>query len=822
MFIINFRIAFRNLLKHKSFTAINILGLAIGMAACLLILDYVIGEKSVDKFQKNLDNIYRIRNDHYGNNVLAYSGVNTYPAVGPELKTDYPEVQNYARLFPLSESIVSYKEKQFKEEKMYITDPSFFKMFSFPVIQSEDDSLLAAPNMIVMTASMAKKYFGSDPALGKIIDFKVGSLMIPLKVGGIMEDVPENSHLQFTALISYKTLYKINNPDQVEMSWFWPAFATYIQINAAADPRALAAKFPDFIMRHNGKQLTESHQKEIFFLEPMKDIYLHSSVSGQLDRSGNGMAVYALSIIAIFILVIAWVNYINLTTAKSINRAKEVGVRKVVGAAKSQLIKQFLSESALINMVAVILSVAICQLALPFFNALIGRTGGANISLWQKPYFWITLLILLLAGSILSGLYPAFVLSSFNPVKALKSKTRMNRNFGLRKVLVVFQFTCSVALIAGTFIIFRQISFMRNKDLGVQINNTLVIPTPIAHQQDSAFYAQNDVFKNEILHLPIVDKLSISSSVPGKQTGQSGGYIRRIESPATDVHNFKTIMVDEDFFSVFKNQFITGRNFSKEIGSDKKGVVITASASRLLGYESPEKALGRKIIFFGDDRDNNEYQVIGVIKDYHQQSLKSNFDPIIFGYSKDPQYYSLSIHASPAGKSDNAAQLKGLISELEKKWKILYPGNPFRYFFLDESFNQLYKKDQQFGNVFGIFSCLAIFVASLGLLGLASFTTIQRTKEIGIRKVLGAGINNILVLLSRDFIKLVGLASLIAVPVTWFLMKKWLDGYAFRIPLSWPLFVLPAIAVLAIAVVTVSYQTLRTALSNPVNSLRSE
>jgi putative ABC transport system permease protein len=672
-----------------------------------------------------------------------------------------------------------------------------------------------------MTSSMARKFFGNDPPLEKVVELSVDGHTISLKVGGIVQEAPENSHLQYNALISYKTLYHFINQAEAEQSWYWPSFATYLQLRPTADHRALEAKLPDFINRHNGEHYARSNQKEVFFLQPLKDIYLYSDVSAEYDKSGNGVAVYALSIIAIFILLIASVNYVNLTTAKSMERAKEVGVKKVMGATRFELVKQFFTESFLLNAIAIMLAITIYLATLPYFNKWIGRTVYVSSDLWKTPVFWLQLFGIFVSGSLISGLYPAFVLSAFKPVTALKTRSHRVSNFDFRKLLVVFQFTASVALIAGTFIIFRQINFMRNKDLGVKIENTLVIPAPIAHKPDSIFYSQNAVFKNEIEKMPLVEKITISSSIPGNPTGQSGGYIRRIEAPESDVHNFKTVMVDEHFFEVFKNRFSAGRNFSKVNRSDKQAVVINESASRLLGYESPAQSIGRKIMFFGEGG-KPQYEIIGVIKDYHHKSLKSGFDPMIFGYSRNPKFFTLSIHAAGIDMSKYPLQLKSLLNGIEEKWAALYPGNPFRYFFLDESFDAEYKKDQQFGNVFGVFSCLAIFVASLGLLGLASFTTLQRTKEIGIRKVLGAGVANIVFLLSKDFIRLVLLACVIAVPIVWHLMGQWLNGYAFRISLNWWLFLFPVCIVILIAALTVSYQTIKSALANPASSLRSD
>jgi putative ABC transport system permease protein len=526
----------------------------------------------------------------------------------------------------------------------------------------------------------------------------------------------------------------------------------------------------------------------------------------EAEANGDGNAVYLLLGIAFFIVVIAWVNYVNLATARAINRAKEVGIRKVVGSNREQLVKQFLFESALLNAMAVGLALVLVLVALPFFNRLSGQQMG--FSLLGSAAFWGSLAALYVVGTLLSGLYPAFVLSSFMPVTVLKGKlSTSRRGVTLRKGLVVFQFAASLFLLVGTFTVFRQIQYMRSQNLGIQIDQTLVVNSLIV--RDSTFLTQLDAFKDEMRRIPGVRKITVSTSIPGEAAGWNAGGIRLKGTDEAQGKQYRVIGMDYDYLDAYGLKLLAGRKFSKVYGTDPQSVIFNKMAVQQLGFDKPEEAIGKEIEFWG-----KQYTIIGVADNYHQQSLREAYEPLIFRLIPDASnYFSVKVETG---------QLPATIAGLQKGWNTFFPGNPFEYFFLDDHFDAQYQADRRFGQVFGLFTGLAILVACLGLFGLASFTTVQRTKEIGVRKVLGASVRQILQLLYKDFALLVVLAFVFAVPVSWYATHRWLQTYAFRIEPEWWLYALPFGLVLLVALLTVSYQTLKAALANPVSSLRSE
>ncbi|HEY4967897.1 MAG TPA: ABC transporter permease, partial [Puia sp.] len=595
MFTAYSKIAIRNLARHKTFLLINTIGLVVGIAVCLLILNYTIGERSVDKFHKHADFVYRIQDDHYASNGLSSSSVFSYPALGPAIKSEYPMVRDVVRMYPVDEAVMDYKGVQFKEEKIYFTEPSFFNVFSFPQIEGNPSSMLNTPNSIVLTRSVAKRYFGNESALGKIITMRIAVVRLSLLVTGIMDDPPKNSHLQFSSLISYSTMHELAGPDLPETSWSWAQIITYILLAPGTDPKVLELQLPGFMDRHTGKTLVASHEKDVLSLQPLKDIYLHAAVGCEFDHHGSPLAVYSLSVIAVFILMIAWINYINLTTARGIYRAKEVGVKKVLGASRIQLIYQFLLESAVLNFMAIVLGIGVYALTLPFFNNIMGHIGYPEINIWLTYSFWIALISILILGSLISGLYPAFVLSSFNPSRVFKSKSANPRKFNLRQALVVFQFGISVGLVTATFIVFRQINFMRNKNLGINLSNTIVINPPIVKDVDSIRQRQVSILIDELNKIPLVEKVSFAASIPGEPLGVFSGVIRQVGSSLSDAQSFKINMVDEQYFELFGNTFVAGRNFNKDFGTDKNAVVINEAASALLGFRTPNLAINKEI-----------------------------------------------------------------------------------------------------------------------------------------------------------------------------------------------------------------------------------
>jgi putative ABC transport system permease protein len=795
----------RNISRRKGFSILNVLGLSIGLAASLLILQYVKDELSFDDFHEKADRIYRVQYDYYRDGERVFQCATAFNNVGPALKADYPEVENFCRLYlRYGGGVIRYNDISMKEENLFNVDQSFFDIFSYPLIAGDRNTALKEPNTAVVEEKTARKFFGDENPIGKRI--RLGNDE-EYEITGVLRS-PENSHLKFSFLFSYTTYPKFwpeMTAENWEKAWGWYDFYNYILVKPGADVKALEAKLPELVKKH-GREGDSTRIK--FSFQHLPNIHLYSDLIQEARVNGNGQSVYFLLIIALFILVIAWVNYVNLATARAIERAKEVGVRKSVGAARFQLMGQFISEAFVLNFLAVLIALALLNLSIPFFNAISGKQ--LTNSIMSDMYLWYTVGGLFVAGSMLSGLYPALVLSSYQPARVLKGSMKGTREgIVLRKALVIFQFGASVSLIAGTLIVYQQLNFMQNRDLGIDINQMLVVNAPGVIENNRIYETQFNTFRNEMLAHPSVKKMGASSEIPGNLIYWTNGG-KRIgadqERPGTVMYRMG---VDYDFFKTYGNSIIAGRGYSPEFTADSASIVLNRKAVEVLGFPNPEEAVGG-LIAIGEDT----LTVVGVVENYHQEGLKQDFRQTAFSLARDNHsYYSLKIETSDLGQT---------IAYAREKFAAIFPGNPFDYFFLDSFFNRQYKKDQQFGQVFGFFAILAIFVASLGLFGLASFTAAQRTKEIGIRKVLGSSVPNIFLLLSKDFLKLVIIANLIAIPIVWFLMDQWLSGFAFRITIGAWIFVVAAIITSLIALVTVSYQSINAAITNPVRSLRYE
>jgi len=612
--------AFRNIIKNKAFSILNLFGLSVGIAACLLLLQYVFYEHSFDKFHKDSENIYRVRYDAYRNGELMFACAAAVPAVGPAMKNNFPEVLEYSWAFPDDGIITTEEHISFQERKLQVATPSFLKMFDWGLIQG-DTSALTKPYTAVITESTAKKYFGEDDPIGKeIIIWGEFSC----EVRGITRDVPANSHIKFTVLVSAETLHQLSD-NQSRTAWGWYDFNTYILLKEGTDPLAFQQKFAEWLAEEKKEEWEEYSGRQEFILQPIENIHLHSDLlqESEPDQNGDADAVFMLSLIALFVLIIAWVNYINLSSSRALDRAREVGIRKVVGAHRRQLIRQFLSEALLMNLLAAGISILLVALILPYFNQLTGR--NLSMSLFSEPFFWAGLSVLFLAGALLSGIYPAFVLSSFKAVEVVKGKfSTSGHGYILRKILVVFQFTASVAFIAGTILIYSQLRYMRNQDLGVNIDQTLVLNGP-GVGIDTTFSEKFRTFKNEINAIAGVDHLTSSSNVPGDEIFWSSG-IRRAEEEQIRGVIYK-IGMDEDYIPAFDIELIAGRNFSPEFGTDDLGVIINAKSVAFLGYDSPTAAVGQKVRIDGEDR-----HIIGVVADYHQMSLKQEPIPLIIEF----------------------------------------------------------------------------------------------------------------------------------------------------------------------------------------------
>ncbi|GAB2790237.1 ABC transporter permease [Rhabdobacter roseus] len=811
------KIAVRNLWKNKVFSGVNLLGLVAGLTACLLILQYVSFELSFDRFQRDADRIYRVTNDRFQQGKLIQHGTITYPTVGKTMANDYQEIDAYTTLANGGSIKIRHEKQVFQEDQLFYVDEHFLAFFTFPLLAGNPRTALNAPRSLVLTESNAQRIFGVKPTdyatlIGRSLLIDLDNE--PYQITGILEDVPATSHLQFGALVSYETLVGTWG-EWVKNSWESSDMWHYLKLKPGVDALALERKFPAFSERYfQGDKVSGSVEK--FYLQPLTEAHLYSDYEYEIGVVNNGKAVWTMLIIAAFILLIAWINYINLATARSLERAKEVGVRKVAGATMQQLMSQFLSESVLLNLLALGIALGLAVTLEPVLVALIEKP--LSLALLTGAGYGGSLMALVLAGVfvlgvVFSGFYPAFALSSFQPISVLKGTfKRSEKGIWVRKSLVVFQYTASVVLIVGTFIVFRQLEYMRSEKLGFNLDQTLVVSGPALTEWDSTSIDRISTFKGELTQYPAIKAASASINLLGNRLPRTFN-VKRVGANDEKGLTLSRMVIDLDFFDTYQIDLLAGRNFlstdSDPDGRKIKNIIINASAAALLGFEEPGAAVGQKISFMG-----REWDVVGVVRDFHQQSLRHPIEPILFApFYSNGGYYSLKIATTDLNRT---------LELVKQKYQQFFPGNNFSYFFMDEQFNRQYKDDQLFGKITTAFSLLAVLIASLGLFGLSSYTITQRTKEIGVRKVLGASVGSIVALLSRDFLKLVLVAILLATPLAWYATKRWLDEFAYKIDLSWWIFALAGTLAIAIALLTVSFQSIRAALMNPVKSLRSE
>ncbi|MEZ0483005.1 ABC transporter permease [Fibrella aquatica] len=816
MFTNYLKIAFRNLWKHRTFSAVNVAGLAIGMATSLLILEYVSFERSYDTFHQQANDTYRIQYNQVNSEGAVTAKATTFASVGQKLRTAFPEIASVVR-FHRSSALLSYEQPKqvnmFREENILAADPAFLTFFSFPLQKGNAATALQNPKSIVITQTLARKYFGTDEPIGKTIKMTGGygdwtgnnyQDVSYYTVTGVLADIPGNSHIQLNALVSFNLFSR----GEAELSNWGDNFYTYVSLQPGSLSQALTTKLPAFAKELFGETTSDGLQ-----LQPLTNIHLDAPLLGELQTNGSWIMVSVLLLVALFTSLIAWINYVNLATARATERAKEVGVRKVTGASGGDLLWQFLVEAILLNGLSLCLAVGLVAVAQPGFNALIGKLLSlqmlANTS-------WILIYAGFFAGGILlSSLYPLFINLTFQPAAVLRVHgATIGRGLSLRKGLVVFQFMLSMILIAGSLVMYRQLTFMQRADVGVSLNQLLVLNGPAT--TDSTYQAKLQEIKAGLLNNPAIKRVTASNLIPGKPiTGLSkAGLVRRLnqrEDESGGRYSFS--QVDYEFQQTFGARLVAGRWFSVKYGADAvsgQSVVINETAARLLGYASPAAAIGQRINY----RMQSTPTIIGVLKDYHQLSLRKTIDPIIFELGESPDGY-FTVSVSPEKLPETMAAVKQV-------WQKVFPDSPFSYFFLDDFFNQQYQLDWTLAQLSGLFALLAIVVASLGLFGLAFLTTIQRTKEIGIRKVLGASVASIVTLLSQDLLKLVLIAILLASPIAWYAMHRWLQDFAYKIDIEWWMFALAGTSAIAIALVTVSFQSIKAALMNPVKSLRTE
>ncbi len=809
------QLAIRNLSKRKGYSLLNIFGLAIGITCCLLIFQYVSYERNYDRFEPKAKQIVRLRLDSYQQGKLAWQSATSYPAIGPALKKDYPEVENFCRLIDNNVVLANSETNvKFKETKGYYADPSAIDMLGVQIVKGDQATVLKNHDNIIISESMAKKYFGNDEVIGKRLEVRNSNAPknYDYEISGVFRDYPHNSHLIINYLVSWATLegemrLAGDTSNVVNTSFGWYDFYTYLQLKPGTDLKNFQSKLPAFCDRYiNSQEWNKTNNvKNSLSIIPLSDIYLYSNYNQEAEVNGNGKSVNFMFLIGFIIMAIAWINYINLATARSVERGKEVGVRKVLGAGRAHLVRQFLLESLLLNLVAVIIAFTAAYILSPVFNSLMGREVSTGFSLSSN--YWFLFAGIFVFGTLLSGLYPAFIMSGYKPVSVLKGVFKnTSRGLVLRKGLIILQFSISVILIAGTIIVFRQVNFMRHQDLGVNINQTLVL-NGAETLSDSLYGNSYQPFKDELLKQPGIKSISASTTVPGQEIYWTYG-IKRLNPPNSESVTLYHLGIDYDFIPQFQLKLVAGRNFSKDFPSDVKAAILNEQAVSLLGFKNPEEAINQKIIR-GDT-----LSIIGVVQSFHHLGLQKAIDPqLILLRPNTRNAYSIKLSSSDMTKS---------IATIQKTWNKYFPADPFNYFFLDEFYNQQYKADQQFGKVFTMFAMLAILIACFGLLGLSSYNILQRTKEVGIRKVLGASTKSVVYILSKDFLMLVIIAFVVAVPITWWIMNRWLQDFAYRINIGWWVFLVAGMLSILIAIITISFQAIKAAIANPVKSLRSE
>jgi len=803
MFRNYFKVALRNLWKNKGLSFINIFGLAAGLACTLLIYLFVSDELSYDRFHHNPENIYRVVKDFVNDDGSRLPDATTPPALAHAMQKEIPGVERVTRVFPGwgSSFLISYKENKFNEEKLFRVDSSFFEVFNFPFKQGDPVSAFKNTRSVMITESVAKKYFGKEYPMGKTLHIdRLGNMA----VAGILKDPPETSHFHFDFLIPLR-----NFGTNLEGNWGWYNFYTYVRLSPHTNVTSLQPKIQK-LYHENVKD-----GKNIFYTQALTDIHLGSALKWEIEPNSDKLYVYVFSIVGIFILLIASINYINLVTARSALRAKEVGIRKTSGATNGALIRQFLLESVVLSLLASAFALILAQLLLPVVNSITGK----NLTLFGSPDLLAAYFLLGSLGvGLMAGLFPALYLASFKPVVVLKvNKVKQTGLFNLRKALVITQFSISIALIAGSLIIYQQIQFIKSASLGLNKDQVLVIK-----EFGALSLIERENFENSLVKLPGVAASSSADGIVGGQNWTTS--LNAKGSTNSQLINF--LSVGTDFLKVLDIKMKEGRSFSKEFPADSMNftannfkldqvigsIILNEKAVHDLGVPSPH--IGQLIAWSRDGDTTYYLKLVGVTKDFHFASMKNEIKPFAFIMNNN-RVSNLTLKLS-------SQNMPSAMDGITRQWKAVAPGRPLQYFFLDETYARLYQSETNFQKLFFVLVVLSIVIACLGLFGLAAFTAQQRTKEIGIRKVLGASVAGITALLSRDFLKLVLISVVIATPVTWWAMSRWLDNYTYRIQISWLVFIMAGILAVIIALATVSFQSLRSAMMNPVTSLRSE
>jgi putative ABC transport system permease protein len=802
------KIAIRNLLKYRFISFINLFGLTVGLTCCLLITTYILNELSYDKFNENAANIYRVTRTFKNSNGAVSLKLSTIsPPFGYYFLSEFPQIQKMTRLLDNGPIPARYKDKIINERGLFFADENFFDVFTVKVIKGNPKTALVDPFSIMLTEETAKKYFGDEDPMNKVIRF---NSQFDCKVTGVYKALPSNSHMHPGMLISFNTLKDsaVYGEENLRTNWGNNSFFTYLLLPPGYHPASLEKMFPAFIDKHMADQYKGNKPSAMteLGLQKLTDIHLYSHTDYEAEPNGDISRVYIFSAIALFILLIACINYMNLSTARSILRAKEIGIRKVIGARKKELVFQFLSESIMICLVSTVLALLFTWISLPWLNKISGQSLSFHTLVQAK--ILVPLLLTPFIIGVLAGLYPALFMSSFQPVKTLKGLFKVGgSSISFRKILVVTQFAISIILIIATFVVFQQLHYIQHSKLGYDKDHLVVLgyTNEVSKKYESFREAllQNSAFKD----------VTRSSRIPtGRLLDESAASVMKGDSLQPVTNDIKYVNCDYDFINTYGIPLATGRFFSRDFGTDTVSFVLNQSAVRAIGWQSDEEAIGKDFQY-----DNTRGHIIGVLKDFHFESMHQLIRPIVLTMQPPSRGYYNVVSIKISGSSTSSA-----LASLEKTWKQFFPDTPFEYSFLDEKYDLLYQSEDRQASLFTAFSCIAIFIACLGLFGLSAFAISQRIKEIGVRKVLGASEQAIVALLSKDFLKLVALAAVIAFPVAWYAMHSWLKDFAYRISLQWWVFMGAGLLAAIIAFVTVSFQAMKAAIANPVKSLRTE
>jgi putative ABC transport system permease protein len=806
-----FTIAWRNLMKYKMISFINLFGLTVGLSCCMLILAYLLNELSFDRYNANARRIYRVTRNFYNQNGSLSLRLSTIsPPFGPYLQHDFPEIQKITRMLDNGITPFRYGEKIFNERNVYFADENLFDVFSVKVLRGNPHDALKNPFSVMLTEQIAQKYFGTADPMNRTIRMNGN---FDFKVTGIFQAYPPNAHLHPSMLLSFSTLNDtaIYGAENLRTNWGNNSFFTYLLLPDNCDLKKMEARFPTLIDKYMDRTGSNGQNPSKFTslgLQKLTDIHLRSHTDFEAEENGDISRIYIFSAIAIFILLIACINYMNLSSARSTLRAREIGIRKVVGAQRTEIIIQFLAESVLITWLATLLAVALLYLAIPLLN----HISDQHIQISRLVTWRIGLMLLVLPTTVgaLAGLYPALFMSGFQPIQTLKGLFTPARgsNISFRRALVITQFAISIALIISTLVVFQQLRYAQRISLGFDKEHMITLA------YSNALTDKYSSFRNELLAYPGVVDLTRSSRIPsGRLLDDQDAYTFSGSSKRPLTTDIKFVVIDVDFLNAFGIHMIAGRNFSRQFGQDTSNFLVNEAAAKVMGYSTAAQTVGQDLQY-----GSTKGHIVGVVKDFHFESVHQPIVPMIFllpSSTQSPYFNDLSIRLT-------GSKVSTTLPLIERTWKKFLPEVPFDYVFLDERLDRLYNSEQQQGTIFTIFACVAIFIASLGLFGLSAFTISQRTKEIGIRKVLGASVVRLVSMLSVDFLRLVVIASLIAFPVAWFAMDRWLSDFAYRIGIAWWIFAAAGLSSGLIALATISFQAIKASLANPARSLRTE